>query len=82
MTEADRLDQINNALNALRPAWPHFAAVLNERIADATLKLISENDEQTRGRIKALRDLLNLPETLQQERDGITAELPETDSAI
>lgn len=74
-----RIEQINQLLPALTD--PALEAYLRERIAELTNKLVSENDEQTRGRIKQLRDLLNLPESLLQERDGITAELPEQDSA-
>lgn len=73
MTYEDRIEQIN----ALLPALAHAAllAHLHEEIACLTASLIETNDDQTRGRIKALRDLINLPETLQAEREGIAAEL-------
>lgn len=72
-----RQAQIAGALSALLPAWPHLTREIDARITFLTDRLITENDEQTRGRIKALRELLNLPETLQQEREGITAGLSE-----
>jgi hypothetical protein len=72
-----RQAQIAQALPALSSAWPYLTREIESRIASLTGRLITENDEQTRGRIKALRELLNLPETLQQEREGITAGLSE-----
>jgi hypothetical protein len=74
MTPAERVDQINQQLEALRTAWPCLAEILREKAEALTLNLIGENNEQTRGRIKALRELMELPETLQQERDGIEAQ--------
>jgi hypothetical protein len=74
MTPAERVDQINQQLEALRPGWPVLAEILREKAEALTVSLIGENNEQTRGRIKALRELMELPETLQQERDGIEAQ--------
>ncbi len=82
MTPQERVTQINNTMQAISQGWPFFMAELNERIATLTQSLISQNNDETRGRIKALIDLTELPVTLQQERDCITAELPETDSAL
>lgn len=80
MTLQERIEQINAQIQALQA--PALLELLKERIAELTDKLIGEENEQTRGRIKALRDLLNLPEALQHEREGITAELSEqSDSA-
>ena len=50
-------------------------AEIQQRIDALTVQLISQESEQVRGRIKALRDIQDMPETLQQERDGITAGL-------
>jgi hypothetical protein len=77
MTPQERIAQLDLAIEALRPAWDHFAAILIERADRLTQDLIAQDNEQTRGRIKALRDLLELPEQLQQERDGISAGLAE-----
>ena len=73
MTYDERLEQINALLPAL--SSPALLAHINGEIASLTVSLIETNDEQTRGRLKALRDLINLPEALQYERDGLAAEL-------
>lgn len=69
----ERVEQINMLLPALLA--PSLIGYLTDEISRLTSHLISADDEQTRGRIKALRDLINLPESLQSERDGIAAEL-------
>ena len=78
-----RIEQIDAMLQAIRPGWPFLMAEVQARIADETERLIAQNNEETRGRIKALRDLMTLPETLEAERAGIlAAELPDPDSAL
>lgn len=78
-----RIDEIDATLQAIRPGWPFLLTEVQARIADETERLITQNNEETRGRIKALRDLMTLPETLEAERAGIlAAELPEPDSAL
>lgn len=77
MQTADRINQIDLALGAIQNGWPFLLAEINERIDSLTQSLIAQNDEQTRGRIKALRDLKELPETLKQERESISAGLAE-----
>jgi hypothetical protein len=77
VTPEDRLAQLDEQLRAMQGAWPVLAAVLQERITAHTAQLVSKNDEELRGRIKALQDLQNMPETLQQEREGIRAALAE-----
>ena len=79
MTYEDRITQINALLPAL--ANPALLAHITEQIARLTEKLISANDEQTRGAIQALSTLINLPEALQYERDGIAAALSEQSGA-
>lgn len=75
MDVAARLDYLNNTLAAFDTAWPKLAGEIQSRIDSLTLTLISANNEETRGAIKALRDLLNLPASLNYERDHINAEL-------
>lgn len=77
MTPEDRIAEIDEALRALQPAWPAFAAVLEDRKQALTHELIAQDNEQTRGRIKQLRELMELPELLRQEREGIRAALAE-----
>lgn len=70
-----RLDYLDSTLNALESSWPKLAAEIQSRIDRLTLKLISANDDETRGAIKELRDLLSLPESLLYERNHINSEL-------
>lgn len=78
-----RIDQIDATLRAIQPGWPFFMAELDAQIEREIERLIIQNNEETRGRIKALRDLLTLPDALEAERASIiAAELPEPDSAL
>lgn len=78
-----RTEQIEATLQAIQPGWPFFMAELQTQIGREIERLVIQNNEETRGKIKALRDLLNLPDTLKSEREGIlAAELPEPDSAL
>jgi hypothetical protein len=77
---SERLNQLDLALAAC-PSWPRFAAEIGRRIDELTLKLIGENNEQTRGAIKELRRLIDLPATLQVERDHLAAALSEPSDA-
>lgn len=70
-----RLDYLNTTLAAMETAWPKIAGEIQSRIGSLTLTLISANNEETRGAIKALRELLNLPSTLHYEREHINEEL-------
>jgi hypothetical protein len=70
-----RIEQIQKTLEAIQNGWPFFLALLQQRVAEMTDELISQDNEQTRGAIKELRRLTELPETLVQERDGIQAAL-------
>lgn len=82
MNPEDRIAQIQRTLEAIQNGWPSVLAVLNQRIADMTEQLINNDNEQTRGAIKELRRLAEMPASLVQERDWLsTAELPQTDSA-
>lgn len=78
-----RIEQIDATLKAIQSGWPFLLAEVQTRIADETERLITQNNEETRGRIKALRDLMTLPDALEAERASIlAAELPEPDSAL
>jgi hypothetical protein len=82
MNPDERIAQINKTLEAIQNGWPFFLALLNEQIAAKTEELINNDNEQTRGAIKALRGLTGMPDMLAQERGWLSAaELPETDSA-
>jgi hypothetical protein len=77
MTPEERLGQLDQALEALRTAWPTVLPTLHERADELTVSLIGENDEQTRGRIKELMKLIELPQALKSERDSIVEALQE-----
>lgn len=71
MTVDERITYLNTTLAAMDHTWPQVALELQARIDDLTAKLISADDEQTRGAIKELRRVLVLPATLASERDHI-----------
>lgn len=79
MSYADRLAQIDALIVAVQA--PALVEHLGVAIAELTERLINNNDEQTRGRIKALRDLINLPEGLRYERLDTAAALSEQSDA-
>jgi DNA anti-recombination protein RmuC len=82
MNIEDRLNHINHAMQAIQTGWPFFLAELDAAIQTKTESLISQNSEETRGAIKALRELKNLPEALQHEREALTAALSDEDAAL
>lgn len=73
MNLIDRVSEIDALIPVLKS--PVLVAYLKQKSAEHAEALIASDSEQTRGRIKALRELINLPETLQYERDHIAAEL-------
>ena len=81
MTPDKRVAAIGSWLESVSGAWPFLAAELNTRRADLVSRLIATNNEEVRGRIKALDEVLNLPESLSQERQGISAALAEQAAA-
>lgn len=80
MTPDERIAHINKVLTGL-PAWSDLMVEIDARIADLTEQLINNDNEQTRGRIKALRDVKGLPEALYTEREGISAALADEAAA-
>lgn len=81
MTAEDRLDELDEQLQALAHVWPVLLPLLQARTQSHVVSLIGANDEQVRGRVKALMELIELPDALQQERDGIRAGLDEQSPA-
>lgn len=79
MTE--QIEHLNALLSAIEPIWPRVCIELEARAQVHIDRLIGQEDEQARGAIKALRELIDLPVTLKSERDHYTAELSERDSA-
>jgi len=81
MNAKARLTEIGNTLQGIQSGWPYLLAEINSRIESLTVQLVSQESEQVRGRIKALCDLRDMPETLQQERDGLSAALADEAAA-
>lgn len=69
----ERLAQIAPLQQGLQAAWPTLKPELEKWRRELTAKLIASNDDETRGRIKGLNDLLELPERLQQEAQSLSA---------
>ena len=81
MTTEERIAHIGKTLDAIQIGWPMLRAELQQRADDLTEQLVNNDNEQTRGRIKQLREVMNLPETLAQERQGLSAALAEQAAA-
>lgn len=81
MNSQNRLDQLSQTLEAIRSGWPFLLVEVEARIATLTEQLVNNDSEQTRGRIKALIEIRNLPSSLQSERDGIGAALADEAAA-
>lgn len=63
----ERQDQVQSALNALVGSWAPIAREMSRVRAERVEKLITAESEATRGAIKMIDELLQLPNTLQQE---------------
>lgn len=72
-----RLAEITAFIEATLTGWPFFCAELDRLERELVERLITQESEATRGQIKLLRTIKELPETLQAEREGITQGLPE-----
>lgn len=77
----ERIAQITRTLEAIKGGWPLLAEEIDARMAELTEQLINNDNEQTRGQIKALRWVKELPASLQSQGDGMRADLSEQDSA-
>ena len=71
----DRQLQIEQFIGSIAPNWQWVTREIDNRLEGLIVSLISTNSEETRGRIKALRDLRDLPTALQQELEAIKADL-------
>lgn len=80
MNAEDRVKQIQKTLEAIQNGWPFYLALINERLASLTEALINNDNEQTRGAIKELRRLAEMPASLAQERDQLSSALSEQDA--
>lgn len=71
----DRQLQLEQFMGSVGNNWSQVVREIDNRLEGLIVSLISTNNEETRGRIKALRDLIDLPTALQQELDAIKADL-------
>lgn len=81
MEHEDRINQITAGLERMAHAWPFISGEIEARVRDLIESLVNQENEQTRGQIKALRWVLNLPSDLATERDGMSAALAEQAAA-
>lgn len=72
-----RVDQLQSALNALPGAWAPLAREFERIRAEKLLALVTENNEQTRGAIKQIDEVLQLPNNLRQELLNLAKSLPD-----
>jgi hypothetical protein len=63
----ERLAEILPLQQALAASWTFLKVYLEQRKRELVTDLVAADDEQKRGRIKEINDLLELPERLQQE---------------
>lgn len=80
MTPKERIADIDQTLTSIRSGWPRIVAELENILHGLTESLVSEDNEQTRGRIKALREVKEMPEALLSERAGLESALSEQDA--
>lgn len=71
-----RVNEIQSVLNALPGAWAPLAREFERIRADKVLALITENNEQTRGAVKQIDEMLQLPNNLRQELLSLVNSLP------
>lgn len=69
----DRLAELAAMQGALAAVWPTLKAMLEERRRNQIDILVLGESQYTRGRIMELTNLLQLPEQLQQEAQGLVA---------
>lgn len=62
-----RVSEIQSTLNAMDGTWPHVLRELARSREQLVSALVTENDEQTRGKVKQIDALVLLPNTLRQE---------------
>lgn len=77
----ERIAQIEGGLAKLG-GWAFITGEIDRHIAERIETLIGREDEQTRGQIKALRWVMNLPSALAEERDGLKSALSEMDAGV
>lgn len=72
-----RLAQVVPLYNAMAGMFPLLSAELMILRANYVESLVSENNDEVRGRIKQLDEMLRLPHSLSQEIQNLNESLPE-----
>lgn len=72
-----RIAHISALIDSMRACWPSIVEELRAREADLITQLVAQDNPETRGRIKQLRDVIDLPYLLRSEQEGLTAGLSE-----
>ena len=72
---SDRQAELEIYIGTVAPHWSRVVKEIDDRLEGLVSSLIGQNNEETRGRIKALRDLKDLPSSLSQELEAKKAEL-------
>jgi hypothetical protein len=76
-----RTDQVQTVLNALAGSWAPLAREFERIRAEKVASLITANNEEVRGAIKFIDEVLQLPNNLRQELFSLVNSLPETGDA-
>lgn len=76
-----RINHIGQGLSHIQAGWPFLTGEIEARAKELIESLVTQENEQTRGQIKALRWVLNLPSDLHAEREGMSAALAEIAAA-
>lgn len=72
-----RLAEVAALQNVLPGSWPHLAAELGRLRERMVEGLIASNNEELRGKVKMIDELLRLPNTLDQESKDLAQSLSE-----
>lgn len=72
-----RLGEAQATLNAMDGVWPHIARELQRERLTKMERLVVAEDQELRGRIKQIDDLLLLPQYLRMEIQNLSTALPE-----
>lgn len=71
-----RLGEVQATLNAMDGVWPHIARELGRDRLRKMDALVVAEDQELRGRIKQIDDLLLLPQYLRMEIQTLSGALP------
>lgn len=77
MDKAERRAHVGALLNALPAAWTPLQVELHHLRERYVADLVVANDEQKRGMVKMIDEMLRLPNTLRQEMNHLAQSLPE-----